>query len=230
MKISKILISIFVSLSFQTVFGQSFNQPPIDNFRQPGFAGINQFEAPKKDTIPFNKIRVRIGADFAMQFQELDHSNTSMADTLIPLGSNFNLSTANLNIDAALADGVRLHLRTYLSSRHHPEAWVKGGHLQIDKLNFIKEGFLEGVMKKVTIRVGLDEINYSDWHFRKTDNALAINNRFVGNYIIDGFTTEAFGEIYFRENGWIAMVAISNGKLNQSLAVASKDNKETLSF
>jgi hypothetical protein len=59
---------------------------------------------------------------------------------------------------------------------------------------------------------------------------LAINNRFVGNYIIDGFTTEAFGEIYFRENGWIAMVAISNGKLNQSLAVASKDNKETPSF
>jgi hypothetical protein len=68
MKISKILIAVLVTMSFQTVFGQSFNQPPIDNFRQPGLAGINQFEAPKKDTIPFDKIRVRIGADFAMQF------------------------------------------------------------------------------------------------------------------------------------------------------------------
>jgi len=230
MKISNFIIAALLLLPFHAMQGQSFNQPPMDNFRQPGLEGINVFEAPKKDTIPFDKIRVRIGADFAMQFQALEHSNTSMADTLIPLGSNFNLPTANLNIDAALADGVRLHLRTYLSSRHHPEAWVKGGHLNIDKLNFIKEGFLEDVMKKVTIRVGLDEINYGDWHFRRTDNALAINNPFVGNYIIDGFTTEAFGEIYYRENGWLAMVAISNGKLNQSVAVASEDTEETPSF
>lgn len=230
MKISKILLAALLILPFQVMLGQIYTQPPMDNFRQPGFEGINQFEAPKTDTVPFEGVKVRLGADFAMQFQALQHSNSSMADTLIPLGNNFNLPTANLNIDAALSDGVRLHLRTYLSSRHHPEAWVKGGHLNIDKLDFIKEGFLEDVMNKVTIRVGLDEINYGDWHFRRTDNALAINNPFVGNYILDGFTTEAFGEIYFRHNGWLVMGAISNGKLNQSVAVASDDTEETPSF
>jgi len=230
MKVSKIILAALFVLPFQAMLGQIYTQPPMDNFRQPGLEGINQFEAPKTDTVPFDGVKVRLGADFAMQFQALQHSNSSVNDTLIPLGNNFNLPTANLNIDAALSDGVRLHLRTYLSSRHHPEAWVKGGHLNIDKLNFIKEGFLEEVMEKVTIRVGLDEINYGDWHFRRTDNALAIYNPFVGNYILDGFTTEAFGEIYFRHNGWLVMGAISNGKLNQSVAVASDDTKESPSF
>ncbi|HKK39700.1 MAG TPA: hypothetical protein VJ949_09810 [Cryomorphaceae bacterium] len=230
MKVSKIILAALFVLPFQAMLGQIYTQPPMDNFRQPGLEGINQFEAPKTDTVPFDGVKVRLGADFAMQFQALQHSNSSVNDTLIPLGNNFNLPTANLNIDAALSDGVRLHLRTYLSSRHHPEAWVKGGHLNIDKLNFIKEGFLEEVMEKVTIRVGLDEINYGDWHFRRTDNAQAIYNPFVGNYILDGFTTEAFGEIYFRHNGWLVMGAISNGKLNQSVAVASDDTKESPSF
>jgi hypothetical protein len=53
------------------------------------------------------------------------------------IGSGFNLATANLNIDANLADGVTLNLVTYLSSRHHSEAWVKGSYLQVDKLRFL---------------------------------------------------------------------------------------------
>jgi hypothetical protein len=233
MKTIKFLFAALLLIPFSTSLGQTYTQPPMDSYRQPGFEGINQFEAPQEDTIPFDGVRVRVGADFAMQFQALDHSNafeTGDSLGLIPLGTNFNLPTANLNIDAALEDGVRLHLRTYLSSRHHPEAWVKGGHLLIDKLDFVKEGFLDGVMEYVTLRVGLDEINYGDWHFRRTDNALAIYNPFVGNYIIDGFTTEAFGEIYYRNNGWLVMGAISNGKLNQSVDVGGEDIKETPSF
>lgn len=230
MKFTTLLLITLLVASFQIGSAQTFSQAPMDNYREPGLLGISQFEPPKKDTIPFEGLRVRLGADFAMQFQALQHANTSAADTLVPLGTNFNLPTANLNIDAALADGLRLHLRTYLSSRHHPEAWVKGGHLMIDKLDFVKEGFLENVMEYLTFRVGLDEINYGDWHYRRTDNALAIYNPFVGNYIIDGFTTEAFGEVYFRKNGWMVMGAISNGKLNQSVTPGAEDVKETPSI
>ena len=189
----------------------------LQYFRPPGQAGLNVFEPAKTDTVPFDGIVVRVGGDFAMQFQGISQSNKG--DTLVDLGSNFNLPTANLNLNVQLADGVRMHLRTYLSSRHHEEAWVKGGHLRIDKLDFVKPGFLEGVMKSASITVGLDEVNYGDAHFRRTDNATAIYNPFVGNYIMDSFTTEAFGEIDVQHKGWIAVLGITNGKLNQNVVV-----------
>jgi len=231
MKSSKLIAFIgFLLFATSSMAQEGYVRANIDNFRLPGYQGVNVFEAPLEDTIPFNGLRVRLGGDFAMQFQSLSHSNTNMADTLVPLGSNFNLPTANLNIDVQMHRGVRLHLRTYLSSRHHPEAWVKGGHLSINRLDFIREGFLDNVMDHVTVRIGLDEINYGDAHFRRTDNAGGMYNPFVGNYIIDGFTTEAFGEIYYRRSGFIAMGAISNGKLNQSVVNGSEDTENTPSF
>src|SRR5690606_33188104 len=110
---------------------------------------------------------------------------------LVELGTDFNLPTANLNVDAQLMDGVRMHLGVYLSARHHEESWVKGGYIQMDKLDFISPGFMEEIMNYTTIRIGLDEFNYGDAHFRRTDNARAIYNPFVGNYIMDSFSTEA---------------------------------------
>ena len=61
------------------------------------------------------------------------------------------------------------------------------------------------------------ENNYGDAHFRRTDNAQAMHNPFVGNLIMDAFTTEVGGEVYFRKNGFIAMFGLSNGKLNQAV-------------
>jgi hypothetical protein len=61
-----------------------------------------------------------------------------------------------------LAQGVRLNLITYLSSRHHPEAWVKGGYIQFDQLPFIESEFFDNLMEKVTIRIGHMEVNYGD--------------------------------------------------------------------
>jgi len=204
----------------------SLAQNPLQYFNTYDKHSINSFEAPKQDTVDYDGFRVRVGGAFAMQFQGLDHSTTDENTSLLSLGSNFNLPTANLNLDVQLADGVRLHMKTYLSSRNHPEAWVKGGHMQIDKLDFIQEGFLSSLMDKVTLKIGLDEINYGDAHFRRSDNADVIRNPFVGNYIIDAFTTEAFGEVYYRSNGFIAMVGLSNGKLNQSVVNPSDDCKQ----
>lgn len=44
----------------------------------------------------------------------------------------------------------------------------------------------------------------------------AIHNPFVGNYLMDSFTTEVGGEVYYSSNGLLAMVGLTNGKLNQS--------------
>lgn len=202
-------------------------QPSLQYFRPNNQRGINVFETPKVDTVAFEGVKVRLGGDFAMQFQSLNQSNGE--GNLVELGSNMNLPSANLNLDVQLLDGVRMHLRTYLSARHHNEAWIKGGHMQIDKLDFIKPGFMEGLMQYTSIRVGMDEFNYGDAHFRRSDNAGAIFNPFVGNYIMDAFSTEAFGEVTVQNNGLLAVIGVTNGKLNQNVVVNDKtDNK--LSF
>ena len=125
-------------------------------------------------------------------------------------------SDLNQNVDAQLAKGLRVHLRTYPSSRHHTEAYVKGGYLQIDDLDFVSEGLLSDVMQVVRVRVGMDDINYGDAHFRRSDNAQTLYNPFVGNYIMDSFTTEPFLEVsYLGRGGILAVIGATNGRLNQ---------------
>lgn len=234
----KHLLNIAVILMmFSGIFSYGQNNRSLNNFREPSKQGINVFESPKDTAVvkPFEGVKVRVGGSSALQFQAIDHENGYMMTEdatnpwfeqlpLIEIGDNFNLATANLDLDVTLGDGLRMHLRTYLSSRHHPEPYVKGGYLQIDNFNFIKEGTLKELMKYVTIKIGHMENNYGDQHFRRSDNSSALYNPFVGNTILDAFTTEVGGELYFRKNGWIAMVGLSNGKLNQAVS-----NPETTS-
>ncbi|SMD36865.1 hypothetical protein SAMN04488029_3110 [Reichenbachiella faecimaris] len=202
----------------------SFAQTSIQYYRPDGQLGLNVFETSKTDTVVYEGLKVKIGGDFAMQFQSINQSND--ADNLTELGSNLNLPTANLNLDVQLEDGLRIHLRTYLSARHHEESWVKGGYMQMDNLNFISDGFLSGLMEIAAIRVGMDEFNYGDAHFRRTDNARATYNPFVGNYIMDAFSTEAFFEVNLQKNGLIGVLGFTNGKLNQNVTVNdNSDNK-----
>ncbi len=217
----RITILSLILLTSSIVYAQ---QPALQYFRPNDKAGLNVFEPSKQDTVEFDGVKVRIGGDFAMQFQSINQTNS--LDSLVELGTNFNLPTANLNIDVQLYDGLRMHLRTYLSSQNHREAWVKGGYLQIDKLDFIKPGFMQGFMDVARITIGLDEFNYGDAHFRRSDNARAIFNPFVGNYIMDAFSTEAFGELTIMKNGFLGVIGITNGKLNQSVVVNdNSDNK-----
>ncbi len=174
-----------------------------------------QFEEPKPDTAGFEKIKVRLGADFALQYQILNHYADSL---LIPLGTGFNLPTANLVTEAILAPGIKVNLTTYLSARHHNEAWVKGGYLLIDELPFINSDVVDRIMKSLTIKVGDMEIDYGDAHYRRSDNGNVAHNPFVGNYIIDAFSTQTAAEVLFRRNGVLLMGAVSNGTLKPSLA------------
>ncbi len=212
------MMIVIFSLSFVGLSAQSRD---LQNYRLPDQRGINQFETKKDTTTTFDKVFVRVGASSALQLQAVDHENSG-AVALKEIGTNFNLATANLDLDVVLFDGVRMHLRTYLSSRHHPEPYVKGGYIQFDKLDFISEGFLGDFMKHATIKIGHMENNYGDAHFRRSDNSSAIYNPFVGNLIMDGFTTEVGAELYYQNNGWLAMIGFTNGKLNQGV-----DNPDT---
>lgn len=222
---TKLTLLFAFIIGMGSAFAQLDTDRDIQQYRYRDFRGINQFEALDTD-IKFDGMKVRLGGAFAVQMQALSHQNTPLNDStnqLINLGNNFNLPTANLDIDVALADGMRMHMRTYLSSRHHPESWVKGGFIQISNLNWIQKGLLEDIMDFTTVKIGLMEVNYGDMHFRRTDNARAIYNPFVGNLLMDAFTTEAGAEIYFNPGDFIFMAGVTNGKLNQSVATNDKN-------
>lgn len=199
----------------------------INNIRPYDQSGVNVFEPAKDEATPaFDKIKVKIGAGFAQQFQGLEHSNTAdkvlnsagvNTNELIDIGGGFNTATANLNLDAQLADGIRMNMISYLSARHHNETWVKGGYIQIDRLPMFNSKCLDNVMKYVTLKLGHSEINYGDAHFRRTDNGNALYNPFIGNYMLDAFTTEIGGEAYVHYKNFIGMAAISGGEIKGSV-------------
>jgi hypothetical protein len=182
--------------------------------------GLNVFETTKNPGAEYRDFRLEFGAAFTSQVQNLSHHNTatpnvvSGVDTnqLADIGFGFNNSTANLSLHAQLAPGIRVALTSYLSSRHHNETWVKEGYLQVDR-SPIDAPLLNAVMEIVTVRVGHMEINYGDAHFRRSDNGNAVYNPFVGNYIIDAFTTEIGAEVYLKTSSVIAMGALTGGEI-----------------
>lgn len=189
--------------------------------------GINRFETSKAaDTLPFEGLRIRFGAGFTQQFQNLKHENKLAANNtttnrLFPLQSGFMTAQANLVTDVQLADGIRLNVTTYLSGRRHTDTWVKGGYIQFDKLPF-KGQFWNKLMDIATIKVGHMEINYGDQHFRRSDGGQTIQNPFMDNYIVDAFTTEIGGEVYLQKNGFFGMLGMTGGMIKGSVDSATK--------
>jgi hypothetical protein len=193
----------------------------MQHFRPLDRRGINMFEPPKDDKVEYKGFKLDWNAAFTSQVQNLDHSNTAAANVvggvntnqLMNIGFGFNNSTANLYLNAQLAKGIRVQLTSYLSARHHNETWVKDGFILIDESPIdIKP--LNKLMEYTTLRVGHFEINYGDAHFRRTDNGHAVFNPFVGNLIMDAFTTEIGAEVYLRnKSGLMAMGALTAGEL-----------------
>lgn len=194
----------------------------VDHVRPADQSGLTVFETPKTPSAEFDGIKVDWGAAFTQQFQALDHTNTAgevlngdgvNQNELYSLGNGFNLATANLGFSAQLAKGVHVNLVTYLSSRHHQDAWVKGGYLQVDDVSWLGVPVLDKAFEYVTVKAGHYEINYGDAHFRRTDNGNAIYNPFVGNYIMDAFTTEIGGEVIAQHRGFLGVVGVTGGEI-----------------
>jgi hypothetical protein len=189
-------------------------------FRPQDKRGLNVFETTKEAGAEFTGFKLDVNAGFTSQVQSLTHRNTAVpnvvngidANQLQDIGFGFNNSTANVSLNAQLAPGIRVALTSYLSSRHHNETWVKDGYIQIDEspIEFVP---LKALMQIVTLRVGHFEINYGDAHFRRSDNGNAVYNPFVGNYIMDAFTTEIGAEAYLKASSIIAMGSVTAGEL-----------------
>lgn len=186
--------------------------------------GINVFDV-QKDDKEFKGMSVDLGGAFNMDFQAINSFNDQPATFVAPskitgyrlmnTENNFVLPAADMTIGAQLFDGVRVNLDIYLASRHHNDTYARGGYLQIDKLDFIKKDFLANFMKYATIKIGQMENNFGDAHFRSSDNGSTLRNSFVGNNIMNAFSTEMGIEVYYKRNGWVSMLGATNGNLNQ---------------
>ncbi len=193
-------------------------EAPLQYFIPYDQRGINQFEVNKADATEFQGLTVRWGGAFAQQMQGLSHENNphvvdgNNVNALEDIGVGFNTAAANLYLDAQLFDGIRVHLATYLSSKHHPEAWVKGGYLQVDQLPFDMPA-LNNVFDYLSIRAGHFGINYGDAHFRRSDNAQAMMNPFVENLILDAFTTEIGMEFTGQYEGFLGVLGVTGGEI-----------------
>ncbi|MDX2135190.1 MAG: hypothetical protein SFV52_10395 [Saprospiraceae bacterium] len=210
-------------------------QPELQYFRPWDQRGINMFEPAKNVEQPeYTGFKIRIGGSFTQDFQSLTHENDP---TYVPIsGTNttnknllydvvtaedstsaklegFNLAMANLNLDFQIADGIRVSLENYMSSRHHSEFWVKGGYIQIDKLPmFNNTKWFDDYMR---VKIGHFQPNFGDMQFRRTDGGNAMFNPFVENFILDAFTTEIGGEVYvFPVEGFMGMIGLTSGFIN----------------
>jgi hypothetical protein len=196
----------------------------IQHIRAYDQRGLNVFEAPKNDRVPYTGFRLDWGAAFNQPFQSLHHSNTAAAKStldaagkaydanqLIDIGPGFNLANANLFLNAQVAPGIRVNLESYLSSRHHNESWVKGGYLQIDQ-SPINLPVLNTIMRYTTLKVGMFELNYGDSHYRRSDGGQVLYNAFVENNILDSFNMEIGAEAYLRTGPWLAMAGVTDGQ------------------
>ena len=213
-------IRVTFALAIAAVAGAQ--QPiSIQHVRPNDQRGLNVYEPSKHDTVTFQGTRLVLGGAFRQDFQGLQHSNTNTAAPLIGLGHGFNNASANANLDVQLTKGVRVAMTSYLSARHHNETWVKDGYIMIDD-SPIDNPLLNKVMNYTTLKVGHFEVNYGDGHFRRTDNGSAIFNPFVGNYVLDAFSTEVGGEVYFHDGWWMAMAAMTNGEIKGATTTPEK--------
>jgi len=228
---------IIAALSFAPFMLRA--QETIQYLRPNSQLGVNVFETSKLDTVKFTGLKVKVGGNFELSFQTLHDQNTALpltktgftgnVNSLIPLGHAFQLPMANLNVDVQLADGIRMNITEYLAARHHEETWVKGGYIQFDKLPFLHNALVDEIMKSVTIKIGQNDVDYGDQHFRRSDGGNTIYNPFIENYIMDEFATELGAQIYYHvgKSGVFLMGGVTNGELDETVNAPTKIDSAT---
>jgi hypothetical protein len=230
--------NLYIILIVIVLLPISVKAQDLQFYRPNDMRGINIFETSKTDTIPFTGLKVKVGGNFEMEYQGLRNFNTAIpmtktgftgnVNSLEKLTNGFALPMANLNVDAQLADGIRMNLTAYLASRHHEDTWVKGGYIQFDKLLFLKSDIVNMLMKNITIKVGQFDVDYGDQHFRRSDGGNTIYNPFIENYVMDEFATEIGAEVYIHTNtGFFVMGGVTNGELDATVVAGTKIDSAT---
>ena len=120
----------------------------ISHIRPADMRGINVFESPKEDEVPFTGFVLSFGGAFNQEFQGLQHANTANAvmvtpsgggaqvnaNQLMAIGHGFNNAVANLNVNAQLAPGIRVAMSNSCTRRN--SASMPGSDSPVRKLRW----------------------------------------------------------------------------------------------
>ncbi|MDD4506136.1 MAG: hypothetical protein PHE60_07185 [Sulfurospirillaceae bacterium] len=179
-------------------------------------AKIVQTFEPAKDTSVFTAPTIGWNADLTFNYQGLDQNYDLFGKTgEVTLQPGLSLPTANFDVNAKVMSGFNVKLETMFSSHHHNETYVKGGYATIDNLDFIVPGFASDFMQNATIKVGVDDINFGDDQFRRTDNADVMRNPFIHNMGVEAYMQAPHIEVLYRlPANTFVMVGITNGQVN----------------
>ena len=104
----------------------------MQNYRPHDARGVNMFETPKLDNVPYNGFQLNWGGSFTQEFQALHHSNTAQPvivggvnqNQLLSIGSGFDNAMANMYLDAQLARNIRVEMTSYLRLRYTCHATI----------------------------------------------------------------------------------------------------------
>jgi hypothetical protein len=121
----------------------------------------------------------------------------------------------------------------YISSRPHPSTtYGNEGYILIRELpgeSDVSDWLNRTIFRFVNVKVGHFEIDYGDFHYRRSDNAWVQRNNLIGNTLIDPDVEEIGMEIYSKPQWLNWLVGISSGttteNLNEGRGIASIHGK-----
>lgn len=79
MKTKFSILKLLFGLMLLTSASMAQVQPPLQFFRAYDKTGVNVFETTRVDTIPFDGLKIRFGANFTQGYQNISHSNAARA-------------------------------------------------------------------------------------------------------------------------------------------------------
>src|SRR5688572_2430196 len=150
------------------------------------------------------------------------------------LDPGFQTAWGDLSFMADIADGKMLvFFDLYISSRPHPSTtYGNEGYMLIREIpdSWGLSGFLNDTLfKHASVKAGHFEIDYGDFHYRRSDNAWVQRNPLIGNQLIDPDVEEIGMEVYSKPSPLNWLVGISSGttteNLNEGRGVASVHGK-----
>jgi hypothetical protein len=187
-----------------------------------------------------------MGLQTAGRAQWLEQSDVFIPGPVVPgqpptlveaadLDPGFQTAWGDLSFMADIDDGKMLvFFDLYISSRPHPSTmYGNEGYMLIREIpdNWGASQFLnDKLFKYVNVKAGHFEIDYGDFHYRRSDNAWVQRNSLVGNTLIDPDVEEIGMEIYSKPNDVLDwLVGVSSGttteNLNEGRGIASVHGK-----
>jgi hypothetical protein len=225
----------------RSVFDVRFGDRP--NWERPDGWLSPSFRAEEMDLLigQTPDIDLYMGLQTAGRFQWLEQDDVFIAGT-VPgttvegpeLDPGFQTAWGDLSFLADFGDGDMLvFFDLYISSRPHPSTtYGNEGYMLIRRLpddSGVSDWLNRSIFKYVTVKAGHFEIDYGDFHYRRSDNAWVQRNPLIGNQLIDPDVEEIGMEIYSKPSPLNWLVGISSGttteNLNEGRGIASVHGK-----